>query len=136
MSTSGITPIAVFDCEKPRKIAASAMISPPSARLRIRATNKPDEDDQHHHGAGLVLVREDAAPIAGMFGLEKVRRLVDRKLRHQKHAEITGDQRDQRHRGHQIAEMPHILRQQQHHRGDAHEDQREGEAARGERRLP
>jgi hypothetical protein len=42
---------------------------------------QPDENEQHHGGAGLVLVREHAAPLAGMLRLKKVGGLMHRKLR-------------------------------------------------------
>ena len=57
-----------------------------------------DEDEKHHDGAGLVLMREYAAPASGMFGLEEVRRLVNGKLRHEEDAEIAGGQHDEHQR--------------------------------------
>ena len=47
-----------------------------------------DENQQHHAGAGAVLVRKEAAPVAGKAGLGDVGCLMNRELRQERDAEI------------------------------------------------
>ena len=98
--------------------------------------NRPMKMNSTMAAPALFLCGNTPRQLAGMLGLKKVRRVVDRKLRQEEDAEIARDQHDQRRRGHQVAEMPQVLRHQKSHRGNAHDDEREGEAAGRERRLP
>ena len=77
-----------------------------------------DEHEYHHRGAGFVLVREDAAPVPDVLGLEEVGELVDGKGGKQEQSEIGDCEHDEHARGEQLGEVADVSRQQDGDAGD------------------
>ncbi len=77
---------------------------------------QPDENQKHHAGAGAVLVGEEAAPVAGELRLGNIGRLVNRQMRQERNAEITGKEDDDRGDRQQPGKMLPAVGQEQQQR--------------------
>ena len=74
---------------------ARTTIGDPGEAVARRGRRKmPMKISSTMRGAGAVLVGEEAAPVAGKAGLGDVGRLMDRKMREERDAEIAGGEND------------------------------------------
>jgi peptidoglycan/xylan/chitin deacetylase (PgdA/CDA1 family) len=70
------------------------------------------------------------------LGLEEIRGLMDGEIGREQHAGVAQCEHDERRRRHKVGEMAKVLRQQQGHAGQSHDDERERQAASRQRRFP